>query len=71
MVQVVLAGKEAMLGRDQLETLKTVTDMAAVYENKGDKDTALQMYERALVDTELILGKDHLQTLGICYSIGY
>ena len=71
MVQVVLAGKEAMLGRDQLETLKTVTDMAAVYENNGDEDTAIQMYERALVGTELISGKYHLQTLRICYSMGY
>ena len=58
-----LAGKEAVLGADHLETLKAVNNLALCLKKQGKADEAEPLYRRALEGWERNLGVEHPSTL--------
>ncbi|KAL7276144.1 hypothetical protein RUND412_000877 [Rhizina undulata] len=58
-----MAGKEKALGKDHLDTLVTVHNIALVFQNQGQYDKALEWHQRSLAGREKAFGKDHLHTL--------
>ena len=57
-----LAIKMEMLGLDHPSTAMTISNMAAVYKNKGDLTRALEHYTRALTIRRKTLGDRHQDT---------
>ena len=50
-------------GSDHPDTLTTLQNMAALFDQQGKYDMALEWYQRVLAEREKQLGPDHLRTL--------
>ena len=55
-----LAAREARYGSDHAEVADALSNLAIVYNQRGDVDAALPLYRRALRIWERALGPDHL-----------
>lgn len=55
-----LAAREARYGPDHAEVADALSNLAIVYNQRGDVDAALPLYRRALRIWERALGPDHL-----------
>jgi tetratricopeptide (TPR) repeat protein len=51
------------LGKDHVDTLDIIDNMANVFYSQGEYSKALEWYQRALDSRENTLGKDHLDNL--------
>jgi type VI secretion system secreted protein VgrG len=58
-----LAGREQILGVDHPDTVRSVNNLAALYQDKGDTAAAEPLFRRALAGFEEALGHDHPETL--------
>ena len=69
----VLAGRENILGPEDLDTVGTVSNLGIVYSFQGRYNEAEIMYGRALAGREKCLGSEHLTTVKTveCLAILY
>jgi hypothetical protein len=51
-----------VLGQDHPDTLTSRNNLAYAYQDAGDLDRAIPLFEQALDDSVRILGQDHPQT---------
>ena len=58
-----LTGFEKALGPDHPHTLATISNLASLLRNMGDKVHARRLYERALAGSEKSLGPEHPDTV--------
>ncbi|MDR1164515.1 MAG: tetratricopeptide repeat protein [Deltaproteobacteria bacterium] len=58
-----LGWQEKSLGPESVETLRTLSDLAAIYDQVGNYDDAKGILERVLKARTKILGPDHAETL--------
>ncbi|KAL7270221.1 hypothetical protein RUND412_007077 [Rhizina undulata] len=58
-----LAGYEKSRGKDHLDTLTIVHNMAVLFWRQGRYEEVLEFYQRVLAGREKALGKDHSETL--------
>jgi len=61
--QQALDSYEKALGKDHLDTLGIVNDMATAFRKQGDYNKALAWYQRALDGREKVLGEEQPETL--------
>ena len=56
-------GSERVLGKEHPDTLKSVNNLAALYQRQGRYSEAEPLYKRALEARERVLGPEHPDTL--------
>ena len=52
-----------VVSEDHPDTLKSLYNLALLFDSKGDYDRALPMYEECLAKRKRVLGEDHPDTL--------
>ncbi|MGH2928961.1 MAG: tetratricopeptide repeat protein, partial [Solirubrobacteraceae bacterium] len=57
-----LADSVRVLGEDNPQTLATRSNLAFTYQDAGDLDRAVPLFEQALADSVRVLGEDNPQT---------
>lgn len=70
MYERALAGREKVLGPDDISTLDTVHNIGVLYHDQGRLDEAEKMYQQALTGYQKVLGPDHLSTLSTVQNLG-
>jgi len=64
-----LAGFEALLGAEHLDTLRAANNLAVFLDNAGEKEEALALYRRASAGRRQHLGGSHPYTLDTLYNL--
>ena len=58
-----------MLGKEHPDTLRSVNNLASLYQDQGGCPEAEALYKRALEASERVLGKEHPNTLQIVNNL--
>ena len=58
-----MAKSRRVFGQDHPHTLTSLSNLADLYNSKGEYDRALQLFEECLAKRKRILGEDHPDTL--------
>ncbi|MFD9539382.1 tetratricopeptide repeat protein [Streptomyces sp. NPDC060022] len=69
--RILLAHREATLGKKHPDTLGSRINLAAAYQEAGNLEQALPIFETTLTQCEEVLGIDHPQTLIASNNLGH